>query len=65
VSLETPTQRAYELGMDHAEHDHLGKLHHRLHSGREIAAVMGLTGLDGEQLVDLRDAYTAGWRDWA
>lgn len=65
MSTETPTQRAYELGMDHAEHDHLGKLHHRLHSGRKIAAVLGLTDLDGEQLIDLCDSYNHGWSVWA
>lgn len=65
MSAKTPTQRSYELGMDHAELDHLGKLHHRLHSGREIAAVLGLTDLDGEQLVGLRDSYNHGWSVWA
>lgn len=65
MSDKMPTQQAYELGMDHAENDHLDKLHHRLHSGREVAAVLGITGLDGEQLVDLRDSYNHGWSVWA
>lgn len=47
--------------MGHAELDHLGKLHHRLHSGREIARALGLSGLDGEQWVDLRNSYNRGW----
>ncbi|MDU0328424.1 hypothetical protein RWH43_16820 [Microbacterium sp. KSW2-21] len=62
---KTPSQRAYGLGMDHAEHDNLGKLHHRLRSGREIAAVLGLADPSGEQTVNLRDAYNHGWSIWA
>jgi hypothetical protein len=59
------TVRAQTLGMDHAEDDHHGKLHHRLRSGREVAAALGAGDPDGEQYVALRDHYDFGWRAWA
>ncbi|WP_431795654.1 hypothetical protein [Microbacterium enclense] len=65
MSEETPIRRAYDLGMDHADEDHAGKPDVRLHSGREIARALGFTATTGEQLVELREAYNDGWRDWA
>ncbi|WZH38764.1 MAG: hypothetical protein PIR02_08835 [Microbacterium enclense] len=65
MSDDAPVRQAYDLGMDHADDDHAGKPDVRLHSGRKIAAALGFTAATGEQLVELRDAYDAGWRDWA
>jgi len=65
MSEESLTMLAQNLGMDHAEDDHHGKLHHRLRSGREVAAALGVADLDGEQLVALRDYYDFGWSAWA
>lgn len=42
MSEESLTMLAQNLGMDHAEDDHHGKLHHRLRGGREIATVLGV-----------------------
>ena len=65
MSEESLTMQAQNLGMDHAEADHHGKLHHRLRGGREVASVLGVNDLDGEQLVALRDSYNFGWSAWA
>lgn len=67
VDMETTSleEQARDLGANHAELNHLGKLHHRLHSGRDVASVLGADGLDGEQTVALRDAYDYGWSAWA
>lgn len=65
MSDEAPVRRAYDLGMAHADADLAGRPDVRLHSGRDIANALGFPATDGEQIVDLRDAYNAGWRDWA
>lgn len=65
MTHETPTREAYDLGMDHADADHNGMLERRLHSGRDVARALGFEATIGEQLVDLREAYNDGWRDWA
>ena len=62
TSLE---EQARDLGADHAELHHLGRLQHRLHSGRDVAAALGAHGLDGEQTAALREAYNLGWSSWA
>lgn len=51
--------------MDHADEEHAGKPEVRLHSGRDVARALDFTATTGGQLVDLRDAYNDGWRDWA
>lgn len=65
MSDEAPVRRAYDLGMNHADDEHAGQQNMRLHSGRDIARVLGITATVGEQLVELRSAYNDGWRDWA
>jgi hypothetical protein len=57
--------RAHELGADHAELNHRGRLHHRMHSGREIARALGAPDLEGEQVLAIRDSYNFGWSSWA
>lgn len=63
VVLESDlVMRAQNLGMDHAEDQHHGKLTQRLYSGRDVARVLGVTEeLSGEQYVALREAYSSGW----
>ncbi|MBW9093086.1 hypothetical protein JNB62_05275 [Microbacterium jejuense] len=54
--------RARTLGGDHAEAQQMGKLHHRLYSGRDVARALGVVDqLDGDQYVALREAYDDGW----
>lgn len=64
MTADAPTQRAYDLGMDHADDEHASQQDIRLRSGRDTARALGFTATSGKQLVDLRDAYNDGWRDW-
>ena len=58
--------RAHALGMDHAEKDHNGRLHHRLYAGKEVARALGVSdSLEGDQYVALRESYEGGWSAFA
>jgi len=57
-------QRAAALGQDHAEESRTDKVSPRLHSGRQVAAALGLDIEPGEDLVRLRDAYSLGWSSY-
>lgn len=66
MSTDDLLQRARDLGADHAEADHHGWLHRRLHSGKEVAAALGESApLDPDQFVALREEYAYGWSTWA
>lgn len=56
---------AAELGMEHAELDHLRKLQRRLRTGNEVAAALGLDHVPNRDLLALREAYDSGWSSWA
>lgn len=55
--------RATNLGMDHAEDRHHGRLERRLYSGRDVARELGVTEEQtaGDLYVALREAYESGW----
>ncbi|MEO2132745.1 hypothetical protein [Microbacterium sp.] len=58
-------QQAATLGMDHAESDHRGDRGVRLHSGRDVAAALGIDDAGPDLLVALRESYASGWTNWA
>ncbi|HKT57902.1 MAG TPA: hypothetical protein VJR25_14150 [Microbacterium sp.] len=65
MELDEMIRRAAALGADHAEAEHAGSSVSRLYSGRDIAQVLGLpSGLDGDTLVALREAYDGGRLDY-
>jgi hypothetical protein len=58
-------ERATDLGADHAEDSHHGRAVQRLHSGRQVAAALGITEeLTSDLYVSLREAYNYGWLTW-
>lgn len=62
---QTLTQRAYELGADHAEAEAHGKPHPSLYSGKQIADALGITEtLGGLEYVALHDSYQRGQSDY-
>jgi len=56
---------ATNLGMDHSETESHGESFTELHSGKQVAAAVGITDeLTGDEYVALREAYQRGRSDY-